>query len=174
MALAVCLLFEPRAERAIRQLWHRLEADGIPTLLSHTHGLHVPHLSYAVLRSWDLEEVRTAVGGLPDGGPVRLHFDAIGLFRRSRSWLVPATHGAVGHRQERVVEAVVGTGADLHKHYRPGLWVPHCTLAPRVRLDQLATLAAAVYDVLPLDAVADRAALVDSATGRRVPLPVVP
>jgi 2'-5' RNA ligase len=155
-------------------LWDRLEDAGIPTLRSHTHGRHLPHVSYAVLRSWDLDAVDKAVSALPDGGPVELHFDALGLFRRSRSWLVPAGPADLVTRQQAVLRAVEGTGADLHRHYQPGLWVPHCTLAPRVRMDQLTDLAALVYDVLPLHAVADRAALVDSGTGRRVPLPHVP
>ncbi|HEY6932295.1 MAG TPA: 2'-5' RNA ligase family protein [Marmoricola sp.] len=174
MALAVCLLLDARTDRAVRRLWDRLEDAGIPTLRSHTHGRHLPHVSYAVLRSWDLEAVAKAVSALPEGGPVELHFDALGLFRRSRSWLVPAGPADLVSRQQAVLRAVEGTGADLHRHYRPGLWVPHCTLAPRVRMDQLTDLAALVYDVLPLHAVADRAALVDSGTGRRVPLPHVP
>lgn len=174
MALAVCLLLDSRTDRAVRQLWDRLESAGIGTLRTHTHGRHVPHVSYAVLRSWDLDAVQEAVAGLPDRGAVPLHFDALGLFRRSRSWLVPAAPADLVPRQQDVVKAVLGTGADLHRHYEPGLWVPHCTLAPRVRLEQLSTLAALVYDVLPLHATADRAALVDSSTGRRVPLPHVP
>jgi hypothetical protein len=40
-------------------------------------------------------------------------------------------------RQQQVVEAVTATGAELHKHYRPGIWLPHCSLAPRVTLAQL-------------------------------------
>ena len=65
--------------------------------------------------------------------------------------------GTVPHRE--VVEAVTATGAELHKHYRPGVWLPHCSLAPRATLAQLPDVAAAVFDVLPLVATADRAAL---------------
>lgn len=174
MALAVCLLFDARTERALRRLWGRLEEDGIATLRSHTHRRHVPHLSYAVLRSWDLAEVRSAVGGLPDAGPVDLHFDAIGLFRRNRSWLLPATRTDLAARQRRVLTALEQTGAELHRNYTASSWIPHCTLAPRVRMEQLPALAAAVYDVLPIEGFADRAALVDSGTGAVHPLPGVP
>lgn len=174
MALAVCLLLDPHSERAVRALWQRLEHDGIATLLTHTHGRHVPHLSYAVLRSYDLEPVRTALHALPDAGPMTLHFDALGMFRRSRTWLVPAVTSDIATRQERVVEALEHTGADLHRHYRPGVWVPHCTLAPRTTLDQLPSIAAAVYDVLPLVATTERAALIDTSTGQVHPLDRVP
>jgi 2'-5' RNA ligase len=174
MALAVCLLFDARTDHAMRQLWQRLEDEGIGSLGSHTHGHHLPHLSYAVLRTYDLDKVSDAVDLLPDEGPMTLHFDAIGMFRRGRCWLVPAVTSDIATRQERVVQAVESTGADLHKHYVPGLWVPHCTLAPRTRLEQLPALAAAVYDVLPLTATVEAAALVDSSTGGRRLLSSIP
>ena len=77
-------------------------------------------------------------------------------------------------RQQRVVEAVTATGAELHKHYRPGIWLPHCSLAPRATLAQLPVVVAAVMDVLPLRARLDRAALVNSATGEISPLAELP
>jgi hypothetical protein len=174
MALAVCLLFDAHTEHTIRRLWRRLENDGVPTLLSHTHGRHVPHLSYAVLRSFELGKVADALALLPDEGPMTLHFDAIGMFRRSRTWLVPSVTSDIARRQERVVEAVESTGADLHQHYRPGVWVPHCTLAPRTTLERLPAVASVVFDVLPLVTTADRAALIDTSTGVQFPLDGLP
>lgn len=174
MALSVCLLFDGPTERALRALWGRLEALGVRTLASHTHGRHHPHLSLAVLRSWDLDRVRAAVAALPDAGPTPVHLDAVGAFRRGRVCLVPAVSAELAARQERVVEAVVGTGADLHKHYVPGLWVPHCSVATRVRLEQLPVTTAALYDVLPLRGLMTRAALIDSGTGMVHPLDTVP
>jgi len=174
MALAVCWLFDRRSDRLLRNLWIRLEELGVPTLLSHTHGRHVPHLSLAVLREWRLDAVTKAVEALPDGGSVSLYFDALGTFRRGRAWLVPAVTADVLTRQQHTVSAVLATGADLHRHYQPGVWVPHCTIAPRVPLAALPALAAAVYDVLPLTVEANRAALIDSGTGRRWPLDHMP
>jgi 2'-5' RNA ligase superfamily len=174
VSLAVCLLFDARTERALRALWDRLEGLGVPTLRSHTHGRHVPHLSYAVLRGWDLDRVRDAVCALPAGEPMNLQLDALGTFRRGRTWLVPSVTSELVGRQERVVRAVAAAGADLHKHYLPGVWTPHCTLAPRVPLTALPIVAAAVYDVLPMPARLETAALIDSAVGRVYPLPRMP
>src|SRR5260370_35247720 len=42
VALAVCLLFDRRSERAIRALWDQLESLGVPSLRPHPHGRHVP------------------------------------------------------------------------------------------------------------------------------------
>lgn len=76
--------------------------------------------------------------------------------RRGRCWLVLAVGSEVLCRQERVVAAVTATGADLHRHYLPGAWLPHCTLPPRVPLDRLPAMAAIVNEVLPLHARAAR------------------
>jgi hypothetical protein len=174
MALAVCLLFDRLTERVLRRLWQRLEADGVPTLATHTHQGHVPHLSLAVLRSWDLDKVRAAVEALPDAGPTAVRFDAIAAFRRGRMSLVPAVTAPLLVRQERVVTALGATEDELHKHYVPGIWTPHVTGATRVRLEQTPLVLEAAYEILPLTGTLTRAALVDAGTGAVHPLTVVP
>jgi hypothetical protein len=59
----------------------------------------------------------------------------------------------------------------LHRHYEPGSWVPHLTLAPRLHLEDLPKVAAAVYDVLPVTATMTTVAVVDTSDGSRHPLP---
>ena len=171
MALAVCLLLDPRADAAVRAMWRRLEHAGVPTLLSHTHGRHVPHLTYAALRGGDLDEVAASLIALPPEEPLPLRFDALGTFRRSRCWLAPAATTELVTRQEAVVGALTAGGAALHHHYRPGRWLPHLTLAPRLHLAQLPTVAGEVYAVLPLAATADRVAIIDTSTGALRVLP---
>jgi len=171
MALAVCLLFDKATDTAVRRVWDRLETEGLRTLASHTHGHHVPHLTYASLRVFELPAVADALTTLPAAAPMTLHLDAFGTFRRSRCWLAPAVTLDLVSRQSAVVGAACGTGADLHKHYFPGAWIPHVTLAPRVHLTDLATVASVVYDVLPLTAHVTRAALIDTSTGDQHPLP---
>jgi hypothetical protein len=171
MALSLCLLPDDRSDRAVRRLWHRLETEGITTLLSHTHGHHVPHLSFASLRSYDLPAVTKVLGALPPAAVTAIQFDALGLFRRSRCWLLPAVTGDLLSRQEAAVHALLPTGADLHRHYVPGTWMPHLTLAPRLHLEQLSVVARSVFEVLPVTLTFDRAALVDTSTGEIHPLP---
>lgn len=167
MALAVCLTFDPATDRALRQLWDRLESQGVRTLATHTHGRHLPHLSYAVLRSFDVAAVRAAVEGLPPAPPLVLRFDALGLFRRGRAAMLPAGGTELPRRQQAVVQACQATGADLHAHYRPTAWIPHSSVATRARRADLPTVTSAVFDILPWEATADRCLLVDSATGQR-------
>ncbi len=171
MALAVCLLFDEPGDSALRRLWARLEQAGIATLATHTHGHHVPHLTYASLRSYDLDALRERLALLPGAAPFTLHLDGFGTFRRSRCWLAPAVTPELVARQAAVIEAVLAAGADVHHHYVPGRWLPHVTLAPRLQLTDLAIVAGTVYDVLPVAVPVTRAALIDTSTGARSGLP---
>ena len=171
MTLSVCLTLDLPSERAVRALWQRLEEAGIDTLLSHTHGHHVPHLTLASLRSWDLAALGPELSKLAPMTPEVVHFDALGMFRRSRCWLVPAPTRALLTHQEEVVAAARRSGADLHRHYEPGQWVPHLTLAPRLHLQDLPVVAARVYDVLPLPGTLSTLTLIDTSTGARHLLP---
>ena len=174
MSLAACLLFDRRGERTLRGLWERLERAGVPSLASHTHGHHHPHVSYAVLLDWDLDAVRCAAGRLPDGGPFELSFHGLVVFPRGRVCLVPAVTSQVVARQEAVTSALASTGATVHRHYQAGEWVPHCSVSPRAAGPLLPVAAKTVTDALPLRLRVDRAALIDSSNGQLWPLAGIP
>ena len=174
MALAVCVLFDRGGDRLVRNLWARLEADGVGTLLSHTHGRHRPHLSYAVLLEWDVDAVTKALAGLPDGEPFDLSCQGALTFPRGRVALAPSLPGSAMLRQEAVIRALESTGAVVHRHYLPGHWVPHVSAATRATRGQLPAVVKAVNDMVPMVLTAERAGLVDTATGRLVPLPALP
>jgi hypothetical protein len=174
VALAVCLLFDARSDLLMRELWSRLEDAGVSTLATHTHGRHYPHLSYAVLRRWDLERTLEALAALPAAEPFSMSFHGTLAFPRGRAALAPAISADVAVRQWRIVTALAATGAELHHNYLAGHWVPHVSVATRAQGDKLATVVRAIADVLPLTARVDRAALVDSATGQTWALPHIP
>ena len=174
MALALCLLLEPRSERLVRDLWARLEERGVRTLLSHTHGNHLPHLSYAVLLDWDHDAVCEAAGSLPDAGPVEVSVQGTVTFPRGRAAMACSVTSAVCARQERAVDALRATGATVHRHYEPGHWVPHVSVATSLAAADLPVAVNAVADVLPLRLRCDHAALIDTADGRRWPLTGTP
>jgi hypothetical protein len=77
-------------------------------------------------------------------------------------------------RQWRIATALEATGAELHRNYQPGQWVPHVSVATRAPGARLSTVVKAIADVLPLTVRVERAALVDSATGQTWPLPHIP
>lgn len=166
MALAVCLLFDSRSDRLVRELWERLEAEGVGTLASHTHRGHRPHLSVAVLRTWQLDDVQRVLADLPAPTGERMSCRGTLVFPRGRVALAPSVSAELMAHQQRVVGALEQHGADLHKHYRPGGWIPHISIATRAHATQLPLAIKALTDVFPLDVVGDRWALIDSSSGR--------
>jgi hypothetical protein len=174
VALAICLLFDARSDLRMRELWSRLEDAGVSTLATHTHRRHHPHLSYAVLRDWDLARVQEALFQLPTAEPFPLSFHGTLAFPRGRAALAPAITADVALRQCRTVTALEATGAELHRNYQPGRWVPHVSVATRAQGAKVAIVAKAIADVLPLTVHVDRAALVDSATGHTLPMSIIP
>jgi len=174
VALAVCLLFDTRSENLLRELWGRLEDAGVRTLATHTHRRHHPHLSYVVLRTWDLARVQDALAAQPPAAPFEMSFHGTLSFPRGRAALAPAIGADTALRQWRIVTALEATGAEVHHNYRAGHWVPHVSVATRAQGATLATVVRAIADVLPLTVRVDRAALVDSSTGRTWPLPHIP
>lgn len=174
MALAVCLLFDTQGDRVIRRLWTRLEARGIGTPLTHTHRRHRPHLSLVVLRTWNLAAVSDALTQLPPEEAVTVRCQGTLAFPRGRAALAVSTSAELAHRQQSVALAAQRTGADLHHQYLPGRWVPHVAIATGGNTGRLPTIVRTVNDALPLIAEATSAALIDSGTGERWPLPHLP
>jgi len=174
VALGVVLLFDDQAERSLVALWQRLELLGVPTLATQTHGRHVPHLTYSVLAPAVTETaVLEALERLPRHGPTPLPLHGLGTFPGGIAWLAPAPTADLAARQAGVVAALTEAGLAVHPHYRPGTWVPHCTISTQARLQHLTALTDTCHAVLPLAATATRAALIDTGTGRRWPLPGV-
>lgn len=171
MSLSLCLLLDEAADQAVRRLWRQLEDDGLPSLLSHTHGRHVPHVTLAALNGASWHEVRDVLTALPEAGPHQVTFQALGAFTRSRCSMVPAVSADFLRRHQTVVEALQQAGMPVHRHYLPGTWLPHLTVATRAPLTSLPLIARRVYEVLPLVATLERTAVVDTTTGdvHRVP-----
>ncbi len=171
MALSLCLLLDGAADQAVRRLWHQLEDDGLPSLPSHTHGRHVPHVTLAALSGAHWDDVRAVVIGLPTAESTPVTFAALGSFTRSRCSLVPAVSVGLAQHHERVVTALTAAGLQVHRHYQPGAWVPHLTVATRSPVEALPRIARRVYEVLPLAAVLEGSAVVDTSTGELYRLP---
>jgi hypothetical protein len=170
-SLSVCLLLDDEAERAVRRLWDRLEDDGVRTLATYTHGRHVPHLTLADVGVAPLDEVLDDVvaRSLPTT-PIPVVFGAIGTFTRTRCSLLPAVSPPLLDRQSATVDALLGTGLPVGPHYRPGSWLPHLTLGPRLPAEALPQVARRCYEVLPLAATLERTVVIDTTSGEMHPL----
>jgi len=127
---AVVLYFDKDAERRVRQIWAALDLNGVPSVAaSHGHGYR-PHLTLAIIETPRLERsaeaLRTSLAGVA-GLPVTLTSLGFFLTGVAPAYLAVTPTGRLLSLHEEVHEALGGVGS--WDYYRPGAWVPHCTLA---------------------------------------------
>lgn len=153
MTVALEMFLDPAADAAVRQLWARLEQAGIPSLASTTHRGHHPHVTLAVG-----ERIATGdglLGAVRDLPGTALTLPLLGTFPGAQSVLfLGVTVHAELLRAHAAVHAAIESESDgLWELYRPGNWVPHCTLAMSVDADGLSR---AVAQLHPYSAVTGR------------------
>jgi 2'-5' RNA ligase len=127
---AVVLYFDKATERRVRQVWAALDLNGVPSVAS-SHGVgYRPHLTLAIIEAPQLErsagELRASLAGVA-GLPVTLTSLGFFLTGVSPAYLAVTPTSRLLSLHEQVHEALGGAGG--WDYYRPGAWVPHCTLA---------------------------------------------
>jgi 2'-5' RNA ligase superfamily len=169
---ALELYLNPVAERRLRRLWDALEEGGVPSLRDLTHGRHRPHLSLVAARALDGPTVTAALHGLPAAPALPLRLDHIGLFRGRVLWLGPVPTRELLDHHAAVHARLAAHAVPMFAEYRPGAWVPHCTLSLRVPHAALPTALRLCLDTLPIEATIVGAAVADHARDQYQPLPV--
>jgi 2'-5' RNA ligase len=169
LVAALELYLDTDATRRVRTLWRALEEEGIPTLGS-LHHKHRPHVSLAAARAIDPDAAAKALDGVPDGRGLSLRMDFAGQFVGRVLWLgVTMTPELMDHHR-LVHERLSAGGVEVWEHYRPGLWVPHCTISMRVPNPVMAPAIRRCLEVLPLAATVTGAAITDHANDIARPL----
>ncbi|MER5455172.1 2'-5' RNA ligase family protein [Micromonospora sp. NPDC002389] len=171
MVAALELYLDTVATRRIRVLWDALEAEGVQSLRSLLEQRHRPHVSLAVAPRLDPEQVAAALAGTTVAAPLRLTFQHAGQFVGRVLWLGPAPTTELLTHHRLVHDRLTAAGIELVEHYRPGHWVPHCTLSMRVPNTLMAIAVRRCLEILPLEATVVGAALTDHARGISHPLP---
>lgn len=161
------MFLDAEADAAIRGLWRRLDAAGVPSLAGHTHRRHRPHVSLAVAgtippRTRDALRSDLALLALPT-----LWLYTLGVFPTKRSALFL---GAVVDTELLAVhsaahDVLAGAVRQPWAHYLPGAWVPHCTLAPDAAGSRLAAGIGALHPVPPIRATVRGIGVTDTRTG---------
>jgi hypothetical protein len=172
MVAALELYLDVHATRRVRALWHALEAEGIPTLASLSDDKHRPHVSLAAAARLAPDTVAAALAGVQVGRGLTMDLDFVGQFVGRVLWLgVTATEDLLAHHRlvhERLADAAV----EVWEHYRPGRWVPHCTVSLRIPNPLLAPAIRRCLEILPIRATVTGAAVTDHANGIAHPLAV--
>ncbi|GIJ09648.1 2'-5' RNA ligase family protein [Micromonospora andamanensis] len=171
MVAALELYLDTVATRRIRVLWEALEAEGVQSMRSLLEQRHRPHVSLAVAPRFDPEQVTAALAGTTVAAPLRLSFQHAGQFVGRVLWLGPVPTPELLAHHRRVHDLLVAGGVPLVEHYRPGRWVPHCTLSMRVPNALMSAAVRRCLEVLPLEATVVSAALTDHARNISHPLP---
>lgn len=131
MACAITLAADNPTQAPILALWDVVAA------LEETGSMraqgYVPHITLAVLPDLAASDVWPMVCHVPAGAePLRLRFNAICAFDASPLvlWAAPEATAALDSWHAKV-HAELSPSA-CHAHYRPGAWVPHCTLGTEI------------------------------------------
>ena len=170
MVAALELYLDVHATRRVRTLWHALEAEGIPTLASLSDQKHRPHVSLAAAPRLEPETVAAALEGVEVGRGLTMDLDFVGQFVGRVLWLgITATEDLLTHHR-LVHERLAGAAVEVWDHYRPGRWVPHCTISLRVPNPLLAPAIRRCLEILPIRATVTGAAVTDHANGVAHPL----
>ncbi|GAA4443253.1 2'-5' RNA ligase family protein [Actinokineospora soli] len=167
MAQGVVVLFDPEADAAVRALWSRLDAAGLPPS---RHS--PPHLTFAVAseipaRTRDALRAELRVLHIPS-----LFFGSLSTFANTENVLMlsAVTDPELLAVHSAVHDVLAGHVRNPSAYYLPGSWVPHCTLLQQVSVDDVVRGFGTLFPMEGFRARAARVVVMDSVTGEVDPL----
>ncbi len=170
---AVVLYFDEATEARVREMWAALDRDGV-TSVGTTHGItYRPHLTLAIVKSErPLEVAGNLWKSLRDVAGLPLTLGSLGFFltERAPAYLAATPTSGLVAVHEEVHAALDGT--DNWDYYRPGTWMPHCTLAMDVAQPSVVTKALSSA-TLPVKGSVSAAHLVQLPAPASAPSPAV-
>lgn len=173
MVAALECYLDTHATRRVRALWDAYEAAGIPSLRGLADRRHRPHVSLVAADVLDPEVVAAALDGMPVAPPLRLDFQYVGQFVGRVVWLGPSPTAELLSHHEQVYARLAAAGIEVYDVYRPGAWVPHCTLSMRVPRPMITEAVRLALEVLPITATITAAAVADHNRGVHHALPAL-
>ena len=123
--------------RHIRDLWDRLGGfEDVPSMRALNYP---PHITFAVYDRIDGDSLGNSLRNVFAGqSALRLAFERLRYFDSPSLvlWAAPVETPALRRLHQAIRRQI--DAALCRPHYRPGAWVPHCTLATRIRDDRRA------------------------------------
>jgi 2'-5' RNA ligase len=167
MAQALEFFFDEESDVAVRQLWHRLEESGVPSLATRTHRRHRPHVTFALADVIGPATRRALVDLLETLSRPRLWLYTLGTFPTPENGLLLAAvvDAELLAAHAAVHGALAGRVEGPSPYYLPRSWVPHCTLAQNIDDHQLAAGFAALHPIAPIRASVREIGITDTLTG---------
>ncbi len=148
---ALELLFDDNFQQQVRRVWAILAEAGIPSLAAPTHRRRIPHISLAGGPGLDSVEPRDWNDVV---APDRIAFDAVASFAgngRVVFYAARATCALLKYHQDVLNAYSSQVQQGVWTQYRPGWWVPHCTLPQDVTALDLGRAMTPAQPLLPLE-----------------------
>ena len=138
MAFAVILYLDPAAEAEVQSLWASLAEKDISSVMA-TLGIR-PHISLACIEHVQVELFCQALDVFAQNTrPLTTKFESVGTFPTEKGvvYLAPIVTRELLQLHEEFNHLLAEMGLASHAYYRPGNWVPHCTVAINLTPDQV-------------------------------------
>ncbi len=151
MPYALELALDPASAAIVHRVWQELGDAGIDYMAR--SGAH-PHVSFGIWETIDREGAQAELARFAaETPPVSLTFASVGLFPRAAVFLAPTVTADLLELHAGFHRRFARFGRAPWEYYRPGVWVPHCTLAMELGADRLGdALAIAGRAPLPFEA----------------------
>lgn len=169
MPFAVEIFFAESAERRVRNLWSALEKAQIPSRVK-TGGFR-PHLTLAVFDGHTEDfpaRLKQFAQNLP---PLTLCFPSVGIFPQPEGvvFFGAVLSAELSSVHEAFHQEFAGSLHGSREYYRPGQWIPHCTLAIGLTPEEIpGAVRVFASEPLPLTAQAQKIGLVEFPVHREV------
>lgn len=166
IAHAIELQLDGPAATKVLGLLAVLEAAGVSPITAASPHVH-PHVSIGVAAGDAPEAVKDALVGVATGGLPALRLSSVGAFVTPEAvvFLGVTPTAALLELNRRVHARLDAAKVAAWPLYRPGTWVPHCTLALRP-VDLTAALSALRAAVLPIESRPVALRIVEVPTGK--------
>jgi hypothetical protein len=168
MSRGVVLWPDQSTSEAIKALWDTLVENGIPSMATHTHRLHQPHVSLIVAEDLPVEDTLNAIGCVPTKR-IKLMIEAAGVFPGGLLYLACVANQEMLEEQGRIQSTVTPLAVNPGTHSEPGAWTPHVTTGWFLTHQELADALPIVLDALPFSGWLDHGGIEDGTTGLHWP-----
>jgi hypothetical protein len=169
MSRGIVLWPDPATGKAVRDLWSELADAGLPSVETHTHGPHQPHVSLVVAESFDVQAAKAAVGAVPST-PIPCRAETAALYRGGALLLPLVANHELLAEHDRVSNILGELPVGRWPHTKPGVWMPHMTCAYNLASDQVAQAVSIALRYLPLSGSLTTGGVEDGTTGENWPI----
>ncbi len=167
MSWAIKLFFDAEVDRAVRAIWTSLEELDLSFQMS--TSAYKPHLTLLGVEDCNIKSAETCLQEIANQNKqFVLRLGAVGVFplEPATVYLSPAMSRELQHLYFHLISNRKYFGTKFSPYYLPDAWIPHITLACRLRshdLNKVASLVCAQFK--PLVAVVHSIALVHIPSG---------